>query len=342
MKKFTRFCLVLGLVLCLCGGAAAAAGAVSGAWREVTAQSAPLISRSGTEGSYRTLDYAADAFSMVELQLSSEDVSITASKDGMLHIRYLASDDAEYQTRTESGASGGGDTLVFSRNGTLHSPRFSFGFHYDEEEYEVLVELPAGLSLSILTGSGDVTVTDVSAGVLAIAASSGDVTLQNCRISGSCTVGTTSGELELENLTLSAEAHVESASGDLELSHVACEDSLSIFTTSGELELENLTVSGDTSVDVTSGDVSLSGCALSGDADLTATSGDISGSAVFSGDVTIQTQSGDIELNLSDSPAHALGDTQSQSGTLDIQGTDPDGSCVLNVTTASGDVQIRN
>lgn len=342
MKKFTRFCLILGLVLCLCGGAAAAAGAVSGAWREVTAQSAPLISRSGTEGSYRTLDYAADAFSMVELQLSSEDVSITASKDGMLRIRYLASDDAEYQTRTESGASGGGDTLVFSRNGTLHSPRFSFGFHYDEEEYEVLVELPAGLSLSILTGSGDVTVTDVSAGVLAIAASSGDVTLQNCRIGGSCTVGTTSGELELENLTLSAEAHVESTSGDLELSHVACEDSLSIFTTSGELELEDLTVRGDTSVDVTSGDVSLSGCTLSGDADLTATSGDISGSAVFSGDVTIQTQSGDIELNLSGSPAHALGDTRSQSGTLDIQGTDPDSSCVLNVTTASGDVQIRN
>ena len=79
MKKFTRFCLVLGLVLCLCGGAAAAAGAVSGAWREVTAQSAPLISRSGTEGSYRTLDYAADAFSMVELQLSSEDVSIRST-----------------------------------------------------------------------------------------------------------------------------------------------------------------------------------------------------------------------------------------------------------------------
>ena len=341
MKKFTRFCLILGLVLCLCGGAAAAAGAVSGAWREITAQSAPLISRSGTEGSYRTLDYAADAFSMVELQLSSEDVSITASKDGMLRIRYLASEDAEYQTRTDPGVSGG-DTLVFSRNGTLHSPRFSFGFHYDEEEYEVLVELPAGLSLSILTGSGDVTVTDVSAGVLAIAASSGDVTLQNCRISGSCTVGTTSGELELENLTLSAEAHVESTSGDLELSHVACEDSLSIFTTSGELELEDLTVRGDTSVDVTSGDVSLSGCTLSGNADLTATSGDISGSAVFSGDVTIQTQSGDIELNLSGSPAHALGDTQSQSGTLDIQGTDPDGSCVLNVTTASGDVQIRN
>ena len=302
MKKFTRFCLILGLVLCLCGGAAAAAGAVSGAWREITAQSAPLISRSGTEGSYRTLDYAADAFSMVELQLSSEDVSITASKDGMLRIRYLASDDAEYQTRTDPGVSGGGDTLVFSRNGTLHSPRFSFGFHYDEEEYEVLVELPAGLSLSILTGSGDVTVTNVSAGVLAIAASSGDVTLQNCRIGGSCTVGTTSGELELEDLT----------------------------------------VRGDTSVDVTSGDVSLSGCTLSGDADLTATSGDISGSAVFSGDVTIQTQSGDIELNLSGSPAHALGDTRSQSGTLDIQGTDPDGSCVLNVTTASGDVQIRN
>ena len=341
MKKFTRICLILGLVLCLCGGAAAAAGAVSGAWREITAQSAPLISRSGTEGSYRTLDYAADAFSMVELQLSSEDVSITASKDGMLRIRYLASDDAEYQTRTESGGSGG-DTLVFSRNGTLHSPRFSFGFHDDEEEYEVLVELPAGLSLSILTGSGDVTVTNVSAGVLAIAASSGDVTLQSCRIGGSCTVGTTSGELELENLTLSAEAHVESTSGDLELSHVACEDSLSIFATSGELELEDLTVRGDTSVDVTSGDVSLSGCTLSGDADLTATSGDISGSAVFSGDVTIQTQSGDIELNLSGSPAHALGDTQSRSGTLDIQGTDPDGSCVLNVTTASGDVQIRN
>ena len=342
MKKFTRICLILGLVLCLCGGAAAAAGAVSGAWREITAQSAPVISRSGTGGSYRTLDYAADAFSMVELQLDSEDVSITASKDGGLHIRYLASDDAEYQTRTESGVSGGGDTLVFSRNGKLHGALFSFGFHYDDEAYAVQVELPADLSLSIFTGSGDVTMTGVSADVLSIAASSGDIDLQNCRIGGYCTVGTTSGELELEDLTLSDEAHVESTSGDLELSHVVCEDTLAVTTTSGELDLEELTVSGDTSIDTTSGDVSLSSCILSGAALLTTTSGDISGSAVLSGDVTIQTQSGDISLNLSGSPAHTLGLSQSQSGALDIQGTDPSGSRVLNVTTASGDVQIRN
>lgn len=342
MKKFTRICLILGLVLCLCGGAAAAAGAVSGAWREITAQSAPVISRSGVGGTYRTLDYAADAFSMVELQLDSEDVSITASKDGGLHIRYLASDDAEYQTRTDPGVSGGGDTLVFSRNGKAHSPLFSFGFHYDDEAYEVQVELPADLSLSIFTGSGDVTMTGVSADVLAIAASSGDIDLQNCRVGGSCTVGTTSGELDLENSTLSAEAHVESTSGDLELSHVVCQDALSIFTTSGELDLEALTVSGDTSIDTTSGDVSLSGCILSGALELTATSGDISGSSVFSGDVTIQTQSGDIDLNLSGSPIHALGSTRTQSGTLDIQGTDPSGSCILNVITASGDARIRN
>lgn len=64
--------------------------------------------------------------------------------------------------------------------------------------------------------------------------------------------------------------------------------------------------------------------------------------AVISGNVSLDTTSGDIDLNLSGSPAHRTGSVSTVSGDMDIQGTDPGAEALIDISTTSGDVTIRS
>lgn len=317
MKKFTKILVILGVVLCLCGGVVTAAGYIGGGFRELSGKAAPYVitadsSSHGQENpttavsstqNLESLTFSPDEIDQLEFRLSGEDISFRPSDDGQIHIRYFKRDDVTYKAYTEQGiASEQGNTLVFTRSATGHSNQlFYFGFHYESETPDIQVALPQGLSVDILTASGDMAFSGVTIAALSISTVSGDVDLTNVQT-----------------------------------------DALTIGTTSGDVELEQVTVSGETSLETTSGELDLEDCTLNSSLAVSSVSGNLEGQAMISGNITIDTTSGDVELNLSGSPAHSAGNISTTSGEMNLQGLQAQADYVVNVSTVSGDVTIRH
>lgn len=306
MKKFTRFCLITGIVLCIIGGSAMAAGYAGGAWSEVTGKSSSLVGLGTTtvvttKDSAKTESLTLDPgeYSYLQFQLSSEDITIRPSQDGKIHIRYQDHEHVRYQTRTEAPAAGGsGSTYVFSRMELTSS--FNFGFHFDTDE-GIQVSVPQGMGVSVSTVSGEIELSDIS----------------------------------LKRLD------VTSSSGDIDLSGVAITGDLLLSSISGDLELSSVTVSGSAKLETTSGEMEWKSCQLAA-ASLYTVSGDISGSVQAAGDLSLDTTSGDIDLDLRGSPSHRQGGVSAVSGDVKMEGMDPDGEYTIDAETVSGDVHIRH
>ena len=310
MKKFTRIFVILGAVLCLCGSAVAAAGYLGGGFRELYDKASPRIAAaSASQGQEKltsspqnqeNLTFSSDEIDRLEFRLNSEDIVFRPSEDGQIHIRYFKRDDVTYKAYTEQGIdSDAGNTLVFTRTATSGSTQlFYFGSRYESEAPDVQVALPKGLSVDLITASGDVELNGISVASLSIATVSGEVDLTQVQV-----------------------------------------DSLAIGTTSGDMDLEQTTAAGETVLTTTSGETELEDCTLNR-ADFTSVSGDLSGHAVIAGDITVGTTSGDVELDLSGSPAHAAGEISTTSGEMNLQGLQPKSEYFVNITTVSGDITI--
>ena len=303
MKKFVKILVILGIVLCLCGGIVTAAGYIGGGLQELTGLTTTRVLTVSSNQNLENLTFSPDEIGQLEFRLSSEDIAFRASDDGQIHIRYIKRDDVTYKAYQEqSAASDGLSTLVFTRKDTSSSTQlFHFGMEFDEDSADVQVALPKGLSVDVLTASGDMEFSGVTLSALSISTVSGDVDLTNVQ-ADNLTVGTTSGDVDLEHTTVSGEANLE--------------------TTSGELDLED--------------------CTLNGPLSISSVSGDLEGQAMISGNVTIGTTSGDVELDLSGSPAHSAGNISTTSGEMNLQGLQAQADYVVNVSTVSGDVTIRH
>lgn len=303
MKKFTKIFVILGVVLCLCGSAVAAAGYLSGGFRELSDRVSPRINAASSPQGQENLTFSPDKIGRLEFQLSSEDIVFRPSDDGQIHIRYFKRDGVTYKVYTEQSVnSDSGNTLIFTRNVNSDSSQlFYFGFHYESDTPDIQVALPKGLSMNITTASGDV---------------------------------------ELEGISTS-DLSVSTVSGDVDLTQVQA-GSLALGSTSGDMDLEHTTISGETSLKTTSGEMELEDCILNRAATFSSVSGDLSGHAIISGDVTIGTTSGDVELDLTGSPAHASGEISTTSGELSLQGLLPKSDYFVNISTVSGDITLQH
>ena len=156
----------------------------------------------------------------------------------------------------------------------------------------------------------------------------------------SVNITTASGDVELNGIS-AADLSVATVSGEVDLSQVQT-DSLTLGTTSGDMDLEQTTVSSETSLETTSGEVELEDCTLNRAVACSSVSGDLSGHAIISGDITIGTTSGDVELDLTGSPAHAAGNISTTSGERNLQGLQPKSDYFVNISTVSGDITLRH
>ena len=314
MKKFTKILVILGVILCLCGGVVTAAGYIGGGFQELSGHVSPRVTAfSSAQGQdnltissvqgQENLTFSPEEIDRLEFRLNSEDIAFRPSDDGKIHIRYRTRDDVTYTAYQEqSTASDGLGTLVFTRKDTSTSTQlFHFGMEFDDDTADVQVALPQGLSVDILTASGDLEFSGVAIAALSVSTVSGDVDLTNVQA-----------------------------------------DDLTVSTTSGDVELEQVTVSGETNLETTSGELNLEDCTLNGSLSVSSVSGDLEGQAMISGNVTIGTTSGDVELNLSGFPAHSAGNISTTSGEMNLQGLQAQADYVVNVSTVSGDVTIRH
>ena len=303
MKKFVKVLVILGIALCLCGGIVTAAGYIGGGLQELTGKVSSSMSAVQSAKAQESLTFSPDEIGQLEFRLSDEDIAFRPSDDGQIHIRYLKRDDVTYTAYQEqSTASDGLSTLVFNRKDTSTGTQlFHFGMEFDDDSADIQVALPKGLSVDVLTASGDMEFSGVAVARLSVSTVSGNVDLTKVQ-TDTLTIGTTSGDVDLMHSTVSDETNLE--------------------TTSGELDLED--------------------CTLNGPLSISSVSGDLEGQAMISGNVTIGTTSGDVELDLSGSPAHSAGNISSTSGEMNLQGLQAQADYVVNVSTTSGDVQIRN
>ena len=310
MKKFVKILVILGIVLCLCGGIVTAAGYIGGGLQELTGLTTTRVTTvSSTQNAVSSnqnlenLTFSADEIGQLEFRLNSENIAFRPSDDGQIHIRYRTRDDVTYTAYQEqSAASDGLGTLVFTRKDTSNSAQlFHFGIEYDDDRADVQVALPKGLSVDVLTASGDMEVSGVTIATLSVSTASGDVDLTNVQT-----------------------------------------DELTVGTASGDMDLEHTTVSGKTDLETTSGELDLEDCTLNGPLSISSVSGDLEGQATISGNVTIDTTSGDVELDLSGSPAHSAGNISTTSGEMNLQGLQAPADYMVNVSTVSGDVTIRH
>jgi putative adhesin len=184
-------------------------------------------------------------------------------------------------------------------------------------DFECRITCPHGANLDLSGGSTDVKV-DGELGEVSVRTASGDVRLDTVR--AALQVKTASGDVWLDGA--GAEASIATVSGDVELGRVA--GSLTARTVSGSVKL---------------GAVAL---ALG----VSTTSGDVQVGSIGSGDVRVQSVSGDVRIGIGRG-TRVWVDATSLSGTLeselgleDQQGGDEDAAVPLHVKTVSGDVSI--
>ena len=186
-------------------------------------------------------------------------------------------------------------------------------------DFECRIACPAGTDLDLSGGSTDLRV-EGELGEVAVRTASGDIKLATAR--GAVQVKTASGDVVMG--ALPAPASIATVSGDLSVERV-------------EASLNGRSVSGDVTVGTVAGELGFS-----------TTSGDVEVKTVESGDVRLQTVSGDVRIGVARGTrvwidaASVSGDLGSELGIEDQHpAAEGDESVVpLHVKTVSGDVSI--
>ncbi len=226
---------------------------------------------------------------------------------------------------------------------------------------DLVIGVPPKLATQVVTKSGDLTVEGTAdslefwtisgdgnferhAGPLVIRSTSGDMTAG--RLDGPLVMSTTSGDLHVDQVT--GPLHYESTSGDLTAADVGGD--LAVAAISGDVEVDR--VRGPARVSTTSGDVELGNA--SGVTDVVTASGDVVAHIEQALQrVSVETTSGDVSLELPDSPAGRL-DVVTASGevtaklpmTLEqatrrrLVGVMGPGPATVAIHTSSGDVHV--
>jgi putative adhesin len=250
----------------------------------------------------------------LELRIPSGEIEVEPTLEGRVEVELIAHDEESQALVDAARVEQHGDHIhveVPQKRGG-----FGFQFLFGRSGISCRVKCPPSSNLEVRSKSADVS----ARGTL-----------------GNVGVNTASGEVELR--TVDGNLGVKSASGDIQAERVG--GNASVHTASGDVVLGF--VGGLASVNAVSGDVRI-GEALS-DTNVTTVSGDQQHEAVFAGNVTAQSVSGDVLVAVRRGAKVYLdcntlsGDTSSE---LDMTGEPgAEGPLIeIRVKTVSGDITI--
>lgn len=334
MKRFTKFCLIFGVILLICGLGVSAAGYLGGAVRDIRAPR--------TTTGRKTLDVPAGKLSCLDISLTSEDVNFYPSQDNDLHIEYPVQEDVTY----EYGENGSTYTFYSSNSGRgWHWFRLEFSF-FREDDSMVNVYLPKNWDVQLSTTSGDVLAETLTAGTFDLSTISGEIFLQTLTAK-SLDTNSTSGSIILNTGKIDGDVHCSSTSGEIEITNTDMAGLLACNTTSGEIDLSSVTVAypktDAADLSSISGDIDLVNVTIQGGLRLSTTSGEIDlEPATVYGDIGAESTSGDVSLRLTGAPAHRIAHTSSTSGDISVTGGDENGAATISVSTTSGEIEIQD
>lgn len=252
-------------------------------------------------------DYPVTGTLRLRVRMRSGDVRIAQTSDANATVQAKGERDAD-EVWIEHDATAADTRLEVTQR--------KDGWGFRSRRVHVSITVPVGAIVDVGTGSGDVTVSGLVAG-LTVQSASGDMTIE--RVHGEGRLRSASGDV-----------HVEEVGGDL-----------TVTTASGEIEVgsvagrfEARTASGDIDVGATAG--STHAVSASGDVTIGSAGGDVSLRSV-SGDIMVGVPSGTrVWLDVSSTS----GDTRSD---LDPGSPDTAGKAAFEIraSSVSGDIRIR-
>ncbi len=316
MKKSTKICLLISVMLLIAGGSMVFYALKSAAfdWNKLT------VNAENETYEYTVIGIVRD----VKIHTKAADVHVVPSTDGTCRVQAKTASRDDCTSETADGVL----TVTCADDSSL--PWYKRIWRTDEKRVTVFLPNDAYDRLEIKTGSGDVYVSDaLSFSDAVIKTGSGD---QECYapVTDALSVTSDSGEITIKRTGCKMVSAV-SGSGTVFLENCRS-DSISVTASSGDVTLSACTVK-HAAANTASGDICLSQIDVSELLDVSSGSGDILYMRSTAGSMQIKAKSGKVSGELIEP---MLFDVRSDSGKIELPPSGGAHHCTIR--TGSGDI----
>ncbi|RYL88872.1 DUF4097 family beta strand repeat-containing protein [Sporolactobacillus sp. THM19-2] len=228
--------------------------------------STDLLDFEKTDAQKKTAD--SQGISEIQVDAGSLDVTVEKTTGRTLTAEIQGWGNGQMTRRTKLEMQRHGQALHILADQNPQFFAFSFGWK------KLAVKVPAQLyqSITVHSGSGDVSVQSLRANDLSVTTNSGDITAENNQAPGNFTAKASSGDIVLKQTRAVDQVSVTTRSGDIDLTGLVAGHSY-VNASSGDITVRNF--SGDLSSRADAGDLVLKSERLSGNLSAEASSGDV-------------------------------------------------------------------
>lgn len=251
-----------------------------------------------------------------------------------------------------SGLSDDEKMHILVRDGVLYVEFCAGGYNFTREDKRkpLELEIPSGLSLTIVSSSGDITLNSFTGSSLSLESTTSSIHTGDITLTGELSLRSVTGDLIIGKIS-ALKAELSTVSGKVEIGKMECGNAL-LNVSSGNVTIDDFTVPGDACFKSSSGDISLSGKAgslsintsvgniessslsVDGRADVKVVTGDITISSLSASSAALSASSGNIEISSLSSGQAVL---TSSSGAIRVGSFDTE---VFNIETTTGFVSL--
>ncbi len=268
---------------------------------------------------------------------SGTDITVKLSRDDMIYLICTGLNGEWYEVET-------GQIMTVKRLARNEVNVFgvSVTMPFSHSQGELTIELPRNmlqrLTMSVNTGSGDISVSLPNLKSLHVKSGSGDVTVNDMRESSGVTVNTASGDIEAIDV-MCGKLSCGTASGDINVKEFRG-GGLALNTASGDIEAERFSC-GRLQFSTVSGDSNIEGSATER-ADAKSISGNMR-IALYSAtrNIIFDSVSGEIKAEIDANPDDYAITLRSATGHLSSPNGNPVGNKSVRGKTISGDIRVH-
>lgn len=225
-----------------------------------------------------------------------------------------------------------------------------YNFTRRDRRKPLKLEIPSGLSLTIVTSTSDISINKFTGSALNLESTTGSIHTGDITLTGDLSLKTVTGDLSVGNIS-AVKTDFHTVSGKVETGKMEC-DKARVEVSSGNVNLDDFIVAGDACFKSSSGDISLSGKAgalsintsvgsvrssslsAASSAEIKVTTGDITITSFSAGSADLSASSGNIAIT-----SLSAGQTRltASSGNITISSLS---SGPLEISSSIGDVRI--
>jgi DUF4097 and DUF4098 domain-containing protein YvlB len=276
--------------------------------------------------------FTVDGPAILDLEADFGDVTVTGSDGGdvevIARLSLWGSDEQDARQQADVRMTQAGNRVIVR----VDRPEYIYAFGVNKgSRVDFEIRVPPGISLQLVTSSGDLEVSDV-VGTVEIETSFGSVQIED--VSGTVTAQSDSGGITLSGLSDGGDVEVETNFGELILQNITA-DSLVARSDSGEIRMDGGELVGVLELRTNFGSVTVQDVVAER---LTASSesGEIRAEEiVLDGPLDLESSFGSVTAAGVDASSYRL---KSSSGSLTLDGCG--GS--LDLQTEFGDIEVQN